>query len=642
MTTVRLTVADLTSRMAYGVRMVTATLGLRVPQRSMVSQRRRKIMHAHRTRGPGARGWVGVVLTVTFAASMLTLPAPAFAAYAYSGGPTQATTSLFVPNDSTPFAVQITAPAGSGLPAGTTEYVKPRFSPQNKPASTLNRGSVWNRVTGRWVSEQDPSWSDFPTITINPDGSLPTGPESWLYMRFGDDTQDDASSGAAGGWFLFVSISIGVQGNTYNNTADLPEASIMTSQTSVTTTNTTSWVHNVASTGLGANTAVAATSVGSTSSVDECVRTEPNGVDDDFDGVIDNEGPLGNRTGDFRMAVPAATHFDVRTGDANQTVVAGWTNVVSGPTDTDIALGASDMVPPGAPGALQATNGYGRVRLGWSAATDNVAVTGYNVYRWADNLTPDIGNGPPILSATSPHVRIGTTTGVSFDDTSALVGQTYHYEVRAVDAATNVGPRSSTADGVANPPDTTPPSTTISGLPTSTPLSGPFTFSLAATDTQSGVANTFYTLDGSSATTYTAPVLVATVGPHSLTYWSVDQSGNAETPHTAGAASLATSITIKTTTNTTTIGKTPILSGAVTPLGMIGQNIVVYVMKPGKTYWTYSSNRTTYALSGGAAWQYKYTFKAGMTKGVYKFKAVVPAWPGFLTSTSSTISIRLK
>jgi hypothetical protein len=104
-----------------------------------------------------------------------------------------------------------------------------------------------------------------------------------------------------------------------------------------------------------------------------------------------------------------------------------------------------------------------------------------------------------------------------------------------------------------------------------------------------------------------------------------------------------TSITIKTSATTTSVGKTPILSGAVTPTSMIGNNMVCYVMKPGSARWTYSSNRTVYALAGGAAWQYKYTFKKGMTKGIYKFKAVVPASSGFLTSTSiKTVSIRLK
>ena len=76
---------------------------------------------------------------------------------------------------------------------------------------------------------------------------------------------------------------------------------------------------------------------------------------------------------------------------------------------------------------------------------------------------------------------------------------------------------------------------------------------------------------------------------------------------------------------------------------MIGKNIVVYVKKPGRTFYSYSSNRTTYLLNGKAAWQYKYTFVRGMAKGVYTYKAVAPAWPGFLTSTSpTTVSISVR
>jgi hypothetical protein len=104
-----------------------------------------------------------------------------------------------------------------------------------------------------------------------------------------------------------------------------------------------------------------------------------------------------------------------------------------------------------------------------------------------------------------------------------------------------------------------------------------------------------------------------------------------------------TSITIKTNATTTSIGKTPILSGAITPNGIIGKIIVVYVKKPGKTYWTYSSNRVAYSLYGNAAWQYKYFFKKGMAKGTYTYKAAIPAYPGYLASVSpTTVSIRVK
>jgi hypothetical protein len=104
-----------------------------------------------------------------------------------------------------------------------------------------------------------------------------------------------------------------------------------------------------------------------------------------------------------------------------------------------------------------------------------------------------------------------------------------------------------------------------------------------------------------------------------------------------------TSITIKTNATSTKIGKTPILSGSITPNDIIGKIIVVYVKKPGKSYWSYSSNRVAYSLYGNAAWQYKYFFKRGMAKGVYTYKAAIPAYPGYAPAVSpTTVSIRVK
>ena len=80
------------------------------------------------------------------------------------------------------------------------------------------------------------------------------------------------------------------------------------------------------------------------------------------------------------------------------------------------------------------------------------------------------------------------------------------------------------------------------------------------------------------------------------------------------------------------------LDGRVTPESMIGKNIVVYVMKAGKSYWTYSSNRTVYTYAGSpASWVYPYYFKRGMARGYYKFKARCPA-PGFASSAAYSLS----
>ena len=58
------------------------------------------------------------------------------------------------------------------------------------------------------------------------------------------------------------------------------------------------------------------------------------------------------------------------------------------------------------------------------------------------------------------------------------------------------------------------------------------TFTLAATDATSGVANRFYTIDGGSQQTYSGTVTVSTQGDHTVTYWSVDNAGNTETTNT--------------------------------------------------------------------------------------------------------------
>ena len=88
-------------------------------------------------------------------------------------------------------------------------------------------------------------------------------------------------------------------------------------------------------------------------------------------------------------------------------------------------------------------------------------------------------------------------------------------------------------DSPTPPPDTTPPTTSISCNGAScpaTPLSAPVTVSLSATDSGSGVASTRYTTNGSDPTTsspaYTAPFQVSQTT--TVKYRSWDQAGNAE------------------------------------------------------------------------------------------------------------------
>jgi YD repeat-containing protein len=96
-----------------------------------------------------------------------------------------------------------------------------------------------------------------------------------------------------------------------------------------------------------------------------------------------------------------------------------------------------DVQPPSAPGTLSGTAVSGtQVNLSWGAATDNVAVTSYRVYR----------NGSVV----------GTPTGTSYSDTGLTSATSYAYRVTALDAAANEGASSNTI--AVGTPDTIAPS----------------------------------------------------------------------------------------------------------------------------------------------------------------------------------------
>ncbi|PYC67440.1 glycoside hydrolase [Streptomyces tateyamensis] len=90
--------------------------------------------------------------------------------------------------------------------------------------------------------------------------------------------------------------------------------------------------------------------------------------------------------------------------------------------------GGGDTTPPSTPAGLTVTGTTaGSVSLSWSAATDNVAVTGYNVYR----------NG----------TKVGTATTTSYTDTGLTAATAYQYTVSAYDAAGNTSTASAAVTG---------------------------------------------------------------------------------------------------------------------------------------------------------------------------------------------------
>lgn len=80
---------------------------------------------------------------------------------------------------------------------------------------------------------------------------------------------------------------------------------------------------------------------------------------------------------------------------------------------------APDTIAPSVPTGLRAAAASSSsVQLNWSASTDNVGVTGYDVYR--------------------NNVKVTTTTAVNYLDTGLTANTAYSYKVQAKDAAGNV------------------------------------------------------------------------------------------------------------------------------------------------------------------------------------------------------------
>ena len=203
------------------------------------------------------------------------------------------------------------------------------------------------------------------------------------------------------------------------------------------------------------------------------------------------------------LAPTTAYSFTVRARDA----AGNWSAqspafVISTPPDT-----TAPAVPIGLAASLVTTTGC---TLKWTAATDNVRVTGYEVFR----------NG----------VSLGLTTATSRAFTALAPATTFSLTVRARDAAGNVSALS-TPLSVTTLPDTAAPSVPASLTPTLVTISG-FTFRWsAATD---NVAVTAYEVfrDGVAQPLVAAPATtlaftgLALNTPYTITVRARDAAGN--------------------------------------------------------------------------------------------------------------------
>jgi fibronectin type 3 domain-containing protein len=207
---------------------------------------------------------------------------------------------------------------------------------------------------------------------------------------------------------------------------------------------------------------------------------------------------------------PAGTfHYTVRSVDAA-------TNL-SDPSNEASAV-VPDIQKPTPPGNLAAAGEPGQATLTWQASTDDVGVTGYRVYRGADQIA-----------------SVGPTAG-SYTDSNLSPGD-YSYTVRAIDAADNLSDPSNTA--AATVPDTTNP--TVPGNLEAIASAGQVELSWQASTDDVGVtgyqvyrgAEEVANL-GPSATSYTDTGLAP--GDYSYRVRALDAAGNpSDFSNTAGA-----------------------------------------------------------------------------------------------------------
>jgi chitodextrinase len=135
--------------------------------------------------------------------------------------------------------------------------------------------------------------------------------------------------------------------------------------------------------------------------------------------------PTGTSVSDTGLTSGTSYSYRVRATDAAGNL-SGYSNVAT-------VTPTADTTPPTAPSNLAATAvSTSQINLTWTAATDDVAVTGYRVERC-------------VGANCSSFAQVLTPTGTSVSDTGLAAGTSYSYRVRATDAAGNLGPYSNTS-----------------------------------------------------------------------------------------------------------------------------------------------------------------------------------------------------
>ena len=164
------------------------------------------------------------------------------------------------------------------------------------------------------------------------------------------------------------------------------------------------------------------------------------GVEVSVDGGITWRRAEGRASWTYAWTAPTAPgSVTIRSRAADDSA-----NLETPGTGITVTVGSgSDTTPPTTPAGLSATAASAtQINLAWTASTDNVAVTGYQVERCQG-------------AGCANFTQIATPTTVSFADSGLIEGTAYSYRVRATDAAGNFSAYSAVVTAT---PDATAPS----------------------------------------------------------------------------------------------------------------------------------------------------------------------------------------
>ncbi len=286
-----------------------------------------------------------------------------------------------------------------------------------------------------------------------------------------------------------------------------------------------------------------------------------------------------------------------------------------------------DAVAPSAPTNLTGSGAIGTATLNWTASTDNIGVTSYDVYRsTTSGFTPSLAT------------KIGATTTTTFTDTGVVAGN-YFYVVRANDRAGNASAPSNEAP-VTVLADVTPP-TAPTGLAATAVNSRQVNLAWTASSDNAGVTRYNVLRNGQPLGTAPGTTYVdASAQPNTTYTYTVtaqDAAGNVSgpsNPSTVTTPNQATAITVdKVVSLHQTSPATAISVGGLTTTGT-NELLVAFVSSDGPSPGAVSFSGVA---GGGLTWKLRQrTNTQAGTSEIWVAAAPAPLTNATVTATRAS------